>query len=260
MLASPRKRNIKLIIEYDGTAYAGWQYQDHQPTVQGTLQHAIQRMLGHAVTLWVAGRTDAGVHAIAQVANFYTDSCIPTHKFPPGFNSYLPADISVHCAEEVDEAFNAKRDSHSKRYRYRIYQGPQGAALEHRAWHLRSPLDVAAMHQASRCLVGELDFNAFRSVHCDAPHAIRHMFDIAFNETERPPVGRHIDITFHANAYCRHMCRILAGTLAEVGQGRRSIASVAAILRSADRRQAGVTAPPKGLTLLSVGYADPTVS
>ncbi|MBI3179942.1 MAG: tRNA pseudouridine(38-40) synthase TruA, partial [Deltaproteobacteria bacterium] len=233
-------RNLKLIIEYEGTRYAGWALQDNAPSIAGCLIEAIAGMTGVRSLLSVAGRTDAGVHALAQVVSFTTASHIEARRFAPGLNSYLPDDISIHTAREVSLTFDARRDSLSKRYRYRVYRGPQPAALErHRAWYLHQELDLEAMRMAAAALVGEHDFEAFRSTQCDAPHARRTMHAVDLARTPRPPVGEHIDITLHANAYCRHMCRILAGTLIEVGLGKRSAGGVAEILAARDRKRAG---------------------
>ena len=250
-----RERNIRLLVEYDGTSFAGWQIQRGQPTLQGALQEALRRVTGETPTLVVAGRTDAGVHAVGQVANFKITSHLDAQRFAPALNATTPAAITVHQAVEVALSFNAQRDAIAKRYRYRVYQGPQRAALaENRAWHVIRQLDLDAMRRAAQLLLGELDFEAFRSVHCDARHAKRHMFDIAIDASPRPPVGQQVDIVFCANAYCRHMCRILAGTLVEVGRGQRDALDVARVLASRDRTQAGVTAPAGGLTLLEVAY------
>ena len=149
----------------------------------------------------------------------------------------------------------ARRDSKGKRYRYRVYNARQPAALESlRAWHIRQPLDVDAMRAAAKHLLGELDFESFRSAQCDAEHARREMFAITIYTTPRPPIGTYVDITFHANAFCRHMCRILAGTLTEVGRKRCAPNDVRQILEARDRTRAGITAPPWGLTLLEVEY------
>ena len=251
----PAPRNIRLLLEYDGARYHGWQLQDGRATIQGELLDACERMTGERPNLRVAGRTDAHVHAIAQVASFRTRSAIPAERFAPGLNNYLPDDISVHEAVEVPREFDARNDSKSKWYGYRVYVGPQPAALElGRAWQLREALDLDAMAVASRCLIGHLDFDAFRSVHCDAAHARRHVYTIDIQHYRRPPRGQHVQVLFHANAYCRHMCRILAGTLVEVGRGQRTVASVQTALESRDRTQAGMTAPAHGLTLLEVIY------
>ncbi|MFC1611572.1 tRNA pseudouridine(38-40) synthase TruA [Myxococcota bacterium] len=248
-------RNIKLLLEYNGARYSGWQQQENADTIEGRLLDAADQLLGKRHSLRVAGRTDAGVHAIGQVASFHTESRVAIARFAPGLNNFLPDDISVHEAIEVPTSFDARDDSKSKRYGYRAYSGPQPAALElERAWQMRDPLDIEAMRRAALRLIGHLDFEAFRSAHCDAAHARRHMYSIDITRYPRPPRGEHLKILFHANAYCRYMCRIIAGTLIEVGRGKRSIDSVQETLESRDRTRAGMTAPPNGLTLLEVLY------
>jgi tRNA pseudouridine38-40 synthase len=248
-------RNVRLLLEYNGARYYGWQLQNGRPTIQGTLLDAFERMIGERPSLRVAGRTDAQVHAIGQVVSFRTRSQIEAHRFAPGLNNFLPDDISVHESREVPSDFDARNDSKSKWYGYRVYRGPQPAALElERAWQLREELDVEAMRAAAAPLVGHLDFNAFRSVHCDSDHAIRHVYAITIERFPRPPRGEYVQILFHANAYCRHMCRIFAGTLVEVGRAQRTVESVRAALESCDRTRAGMTAPAHGLTLLEVIY------
>ncbi len=250
-------RNIRLLLEYDGTAYSGWQRQAARPTVQGELELALFRVTSLRPIVLVAGRTDAGVHAIGQVVSFKIDSNIPGWQFAPALNANLPDDISVHVAEDVADNFNARSDSLSKRYRYRVYNGPRRAALEHNgAWCLRRPLNIEAMREAAKPLLGENDFNSFRSVECDADHAIRRMLSIEITNQPRPPVGEYVDIVFHANAYCRHMCRVLAGSLFDVGLGKRAHTHIATVLAARDRRAAGPTAPACGLTLLEVIYPD----
>ena len=254
--SAPPLRNIKLTLEYDGTRYLGWQAQADGPSIEAELTSALEKATQQRLDLIVAGRTDAGVHAMAQVVNFHVASRIPAWRFAAALNYYLPPDISVHESIEVPLAFDARRDSLSKRYRYRVYRSRQRAALEReRAWVLTAAtLDAAAMVRASRCLLGERDFESFRSTHCDAAHAVREMFAIDITTTPRPPVGEHVDIVFHATACCRHRCRVLAGTLLEVGLGKRSEASVQEVLAARDRKRAGITAPPEGLTLLEVLY------
>lgn len=249
-------KNICLLIEYDGSPYGGWQMQKDRPSIQAEFLKAIHSITGEQVRLVVAGRTDAGVHAHAQVANFMTHSRLEARRFAPALNRYLPDSISVHRSIEVAHTFNARLDSLSKHYRYRIYQGGQRAALEaKRAWHVKAaPLNIEAMRQAASLLIGDLDFESFRSVHCDAEHAKRHMYEISISSSPRPPIGQHIDIVFHANAFCRHMCRILAGSLVEVGMGQKSVDDIGAALHQKKRASAGMTAPPEGLTLLTIEY------
>ena len=248
-------RNIQLIIEYNGADFYGWQRQEDLPTVQGCLESALSQILGDVPPLVVAGRTDAGVHALGQVVNFQTSSTIEDWKFAPALNRFLPFEVSIHRSVEVDSEFNARNNSLSKKYRYRIYEGPQRSGLEHhRSWQWRSIIDVQRIEEAATHLIGEHDFESFRHTECDAEHAIREMFGIAVETSPRPPFGRYIDITFHANAYCRHMCRILAGTLMEVGLGKRSPESMKSVIDARHRTAAGQTAPAFGLTLLEVFY------
>ncbi len=248
-------RNIRIIVEYDGSRYLGWQAQPEGPSIQSTLADALFAITGERPHVEAAGRTDAGVHAMGQVVCFKVDSHIPAERFAPAMNAHLPEDISVHISEEVPLEFSARHDSKAKRYRYRVYNARQPAALEAlRAWHVRQHLDLDAMRAAAQHLIGERDFESFRSAQCDAEHARREMFAITIEATPRAPVGRYVDITFHANAFCRHMCRILAGTLTEVGRKRFTPDDVRTILEARDRTRAGITAPPWGLTLLVVEY------
>ena len=249
------KRNIRIVVEYDGGRYLGWQAQAEGPSIQSTLGDALFAITGERPHLEAAGRTDAGVHALAQVVCFKVDSAIAGERFAPALNAHLPEDISVHLSEEVPYEFSARHDSKGKRYRYRIYNARQPAGLEAmRAWHVRQPLDLAAMRAAAAHLLGEVDFESFRSAQCDAEHARREMFAIIVESSPRPPAGTYVDLTFHANAFCRHMCRILAGTLTEVGRKRFTPDDVRAIRDARDRTRAGITAPPWGLTLLEVLY------
>jgi len=249
-------RNIRLLIEYDGTAYHGWQEQRNVKTIEETLTNAVIKLTGDPIDFCVAGRTDAGVHALGQVANFYTHTTNHTWGIAAGINSYIPNDITVHEAKDVALSFNSKHDSIAKRYRYRIYQGPFVPALEqNRSWHIRNIIDIHKVEKAAKGLVGEHDFEAFRNTYCDAEHAIRTMYGITVERHERKPIGFHVDITFHANAYCRHMCRILTGTLVEIGLDKRPLADIEMLLQKKERALAGVTAPACGLTLLEVIYS-----
>lgn len=251
------ERNFRLLVEYDGSAYCGWQRQNAQPTVQGCIESALSNILGYAPTLHAAGRTDTGVHAIGQVANFTARTNIVDWKFARGINNFLPKDISIHHSMEVPLSFSSRFNSNSKRYRYRVYHGPQAAALDRqRAWWLLSPVDMDLLKQASNLLLGQHDFNAFRSAHCDAAHAIREIYSIDITKVERPPVGYYVDIVFHANAFCRHMCRILAGTIVETALGKLTLENIEEALEKKDRAFAGITAPPGGLTLLEVIYPE----
>lgn len=252
-------RNVKAIVEYDGTDYKGWQRQDNGPSVQAEVERAIQHITRTETTVRVAGRTDAGVHARGQVFNFRTESTLSTYKLAAGLNAVLPKSISIHDMFDVPESFDSKRDSLWKRYRYSIYQAPQRAAHDARfAWHKTPPLDLNAMKAASEHLLGEQDFESFRAVGCQAEHAIRHMMRIDIEQHVRAPSGVLVTITYQANAFVQHMCRILSGTLVEVGLGKRSPQSVHHTLLARDRKQAGMTAPPHGLCLLEVRYPETT--
>ena len=253
-MAAPQ--TIRLLVEYDGSDFVGWQQQEGLPSVEGCLRAALLRLLGAPpAALRCAGRTDAGVHALGQVVSFVTSSPIEARRLTPALNHFLPTSIVVHCSEAAADGFDARRSSVAKRYRYRIYHGPQRLAVDRqRAWHVAGRLDLGAMRQAAATLVGEHDFNAFRSAHCDAAHARRHLIGLDIEALSRPPVGQFIDIWLHANAFCRHMCRILCGTLVEVGRGRRPADSMSAVLHSRERHRAGVTAPGCGLTLVEVIY------
>lgn len=251
-------RTLRLLLEYDGTPYVGWQYQPGLPTVEGHLLEAMARVLGEQPALAVAGRTDCGVHAMGQVVSFSTQASTDAFRLAPSLNAHLPPTISVHRVEDAPPHFHARHSAISKRYRYRIYHARQHAALERgRAWYVPHRIDAERMHLAAQQLIGELDFESYRSAQCDAEHARRHMYSIDVTAAARLPLGTTIEITFHANAFCRHMCRILAGTLTEVGTGRRSIESIRDILHARDRTRAGMTAPPEGLTMLEVIYPDP---
>lgn len=251
-------QNIRLLLEYDGTAYVGWQRQAGLKSVQGTVEAAIQRITGEdvaALRLTVAGRTDAGVHAFAQVANFKTTRQMPARRFATALNYWLPDDIRVHRADAVPLAFDARHWARGKHYRYRLYLGPHPLAVGPKsAWHIRRHLDLDAMRQAACHLVGEVDFESFRSAHCDAQHGVRLMHSITIDATPRPPIGQYVDIVLHADAFCRHMCRIIAGSLVQVGAGKNTPDWVAAAVARRRRDSAGMTAPPWGLTLLHVAY------
>lgn len=248
-------RNIKLTIEYDGTDFVGWQSQERGDSVQEAFERALIQMTGVRPILRVAGRTDSGVHARAQVASFKTESKLSVERLAGGLNALVPKTVSVHAVEEVPLDFDAKRSSQWKRYRYSIYQARYPAAqVAKYSWHLIKTLDVEAMHAAARCLIGEHDFQSFRAAQCQAKHARREMYAIEVIREARPPVGHFVHIVFHADAFVRHMCRVLTGTLVEVGRGDRSPESVAQVLAARDRRLAGVTAPPEGLCLMEVSY------
>jgi len=249
---------IRLLLEYDGSKLMGWQRQAGLPTVQGALEAALCAVTGEAVEaldVRCAGRTDAGVHALGQVVTFHTQSPKEPRRFAPALNHFLPESIRVHRAEAAPKGFSARHHSSGKTYRYCVYMGPHPSALlAHRAWHVRRRLSVPAMQQAAQALMGSHDFESFRSAHCDAPHARRVLHDITVALKEPWGLGQIITITLRGDAFCRHMCRIIAGTLVEVGAGLRPPTQMAEILAARSRSRAGETAPGYGLTLVQVAY------
>jgi tRNA pseudouridine38-40 synthase len=244
-------RNLKLLVQFDGTDFAGWQRQDDQRTVQGVLEEALARMLREPTKATASSRTDAGVHALALPVGVRTGADLPLKAFVFGLDSLLPDDVRVLSAEEVPEGFNARFSTLGKTYRYRIQGGRVLLPLERRyAWHVPLPLDLDAIREGARALVGEHDFTSFRSVQCDAASPVRCVTRLDVVE-ERPGI---VAIEIRANGFLRNMVRIVAGTLVQVGLGRRPPAWVAEVLAARDRRVGGMTAPPRGLFLVEVEY------
>lgn len=241
-------RNIRLTIAYRGTAYSGWQIQPTAPTVQGEIEARLLQMTGAPCRLRAAGRTDAGVHATGQVANFRTESAIKPGAFHRGLNALLPADIAIQAVEEVGPDYDSRRHNQGKHYRYRIWNR-RVPSPRHRetCWHLHRPLALEPMAAAARLLVGTHDFAAFRAASCERETTVRTLFRCTV--AAEPPLVR-IDV--EGTAFLRNMVRIIAGTLVEVGRGQREPSSVAALLADGQRPMAGVTAPPEGLTLVRV--------
>lgn len=248
-------RNIRLLIEYEGTDYVGWQFQPNGVSVQGLMEGALCLMTGEEINLKASGRTDAGVHSRGQTANFHTGKDIPLKGFVHGLNSLLPRDISVWRADLVGEEFDSRRCALGKTYLYRIYNSQIPSALQRRfTWQVRKPLDDRAMARAGGFLVGAHDFEAFRSTGCDAPHAFR---EITALTVERR--GDIIEIEVTGSGFLRHMVRIISGTLVEAGLGRLEPSAVPSIIESKDRKRAGDTAPPQGLLLKEVYYDEPVL-
>jgi tRNA pseudouridine38-40 synthase len=245
-------RNIRMTLEYDGTAYAGWQRQKNGLSIQQVLEEKIAVMTGETVKVAGSGRTDAGVHALAQVASFRTTSAIPERNLLAGLNSLLPRDIAVTRLEEAPDAFHARHSALGKVYLYRILNRPVRSALHrHYAWEVFQPLDAAAMREAASHLIGTHDFTSFCTVHSDAPHRVRTVREIEVSRSERG----FVDLTLEADGFLRYMVRIVAGTLVEVGRGRRPPGDIPAVLAARDRGMAGITAPARGLFLKEVRYA-----
>jgi tRNA pseudouridine38-40 synthase len=244
-------RQIRLVVEYDGTSLCGWQRQANGPTVQGHLEEALGKLLTHEVSVLGASRTDAGVHARGQVACFRTARQIPLHGIRRGLNSMLPRQIAVLDAAEVPDDFHPRFSATGKHYRYTILVRPdRSPRWRDRAWHHSEPLSIEAMAAAAAPLLGEHDFAAFRAAGCSARTTTRRIEAIELSV----PDPELLVIDVRGNAFLRNMVRILVGTLVEVGAGDRPPGQVAEILASRDRTRAGITAPAPGLELMEVQY------
>lgn len=247
-------RNVRLLLQFDGTEFCGWQAQKEDRTVQGVLEEALARLLdGERVTLHASSRTDAGVHALALPVSFRTSSRLPLKAFVLGLNSLLPDDVRVLEARDVPPSFHARFSTRSKTYLYRIQNGRVARPLERRtAWNVRPPLDIAAMSEAAGYLLGRHDFSAFRAAHCDAASPVRTLARCEVG-SEPPDI---VTVLVTADGFLRNMVRILVGTLVLAGAGRRPPSWVGEVLAGRDRRRAGPTAPPQGLFLVRVEYPE----
>ena len=243
---------IALGIEYDGTAYNGWQRQRTGDGVQAHVEQALSRVADEPIEVICAGRTDTGVHATGQVVHFDTNSERSERGWLLGANTNMPDDIAVTWAQPVPDDFHARFSALSRSYRYVILNCLVRSALNrHRAWWVYQPLDSGRMHTAAQAIVGKHDFSAFRAAGCQASTPTREITSIAvFREGDKI----FIDVT--ANAFLQHMVRNITGTLVAIGTGDEPIESMTEILASRDRKLGGVAAPPHGLTLVNVQYPD----
>jgi tRNA pseudouridine38-40 synthase len=244
-------RNLKFTLAYDGTDFAGWQTQPGRRTVQETLESAIARVTQEArVRVNASGRTDAGVHAVGQVVNFYTASPLPPETLVRAVNAHLPPDVIVKAAAEAAQSFDANKDARRKLYRYVIHDGPvPDVFLRRYACHVKRRLDAAAMRRASRVLVGRHDFHSFET---DWPNRLTSIRTVTHLGVSR--AGDYVWIDVEADGFLYNMVRSIAGTLINVGRGFWPESKVAEILSAEDRRQAGPTAPAQGLFLMRVTY------
>lgn len=243
-------RNIKLVIEYDGTRYAGWQIQKGQPTVQQEIVNAIHRVTNEKVTLYGASRTDAGVHAVGQVANFHTRSKVAIERFPHAINFYLPNDIAIRSAEEVPAKFHAQFDAKGKTYRYTVLNAWTPRPLVRTtAYHVRGPLDVAVMRRAARAFVGKHDFRAFGTEVGRKKTTVR-----TIRRLKVWREGELVSFEVNGDGFLYNMVRAMIGTLLRVGQGKLPPQDVRRILKEADRVSVGPIVPPNGLCLIAVEY------
>jgi len=245
------EKNFKLIVEYDGTDYCGWQRQPDRPTIQGVIEGVLQRMTQAPVTLHGSGRTDAGVHALGQTGHFRSRTRLTPEDLHKGLNSLLPADIVIRACQKVPLAFHARFDCRWKHYRYRICNQPVRPAVGHRyAWHLHRPLDLTAMQAAATYLMGRHDFKSFESSGSPRAHTVREVVETVWQRAN----DDHLVFDIRANGFLRGMVRNMVGTLVEVGMGRRQPRSLPELLQAADRRLAPAAAPPQGLFLVHVQY------
>ena len=246
-------QNYKLTIQYDGTRYNGWQRQGNtENTIQGKLNEIIGRYLGEEVDIAGSGRTDAGVHALAQVANFKTSQCFDKERFLSEVNSFLPQDIRIIGVEAVDERFHARLSAVSKTYEYVIDNAPVADVFARKySCRVEEPLHVEKMREAAALLTGTHDYSSFCGNKKFKKSPVRMVMDIMITECD----GK-IRIAFTGDGFLQNMVRIMAGTLIEVGLGKREASSMTAILEVKSRDAAGMMAPPEGLFLREVKYFD----
>lgn len=249
-------RYLKLTLAYDGTNFSGWQWQPTQRTVQGQLEAAIREITGEEIRITSSGRTDAGVHALGQVASWPTNSKHPTDVLLRGLNANTPRDMVIRSVEEAPEGFHAINDSVSKRYRYLLYDNPiRDVFARHYVWQLWHPLNVEAMHAGAQALLGEHDFKSYETTGSPRVSTVRTIHDISV-ERRMTDHGERIVLEVEANGFLYNMVRNIVGTLVEVGKGNRSSDWPGEVLTQTDRRAAGATAPPQGLYLVNVNFKD----
>lgn len=244
-------RNLKLVIEYDGTHYQGWQSQKSGLTIQDVLEEALSKILNQKIRLNGSGRTDSGAHALGQVANFKTESTLDTNALLKGANSLLPPDILIKSIEEVPENFHARFSAKSRIYEYRIWNASQPSVFYRSySWWVQTPLDVEVMmHKAALYLIGWHDFSSFQGADHEKVSPEREVREVAFRHE-----GPEVIFFIQANAFLRHMVRNIIGTLVEVGKSKMSHQEFVEIVEARDRAKAGKTAPAQGLFLKEVCY------
>jgi tRNA pseudouridine38-40 synthase len=242
--------NVKLTVEYDGTDYHGWQIQRNEITIQEALEAALRTLLGQSARVSGSGRTDAGVHALGQVANFVFPGELDLARIQKGLNALVRPSIVISKAEAADDAFDARRDARSRVYQYRVWNSRWPSAFHrHYSWHIPRRLDVDTMEEAARLLEGEIDFSSFQAAGCDASHPVRRAY-----RSRVSGAGDFVFYDIEATAFLRHMVRNIVGTLALVGRGELSPQGFAEIVQVRDRTRAGPTAPAQGLFLVDVKY------
>jgi tRNA pseudouridine38-40 synthase len=256
-------RILKITVGYDGTRYVGWQRQATGDSVQGLLEGAVARFEGNPVSVQGAGRTDAGVHALGQVASVQVTCDHPVETLARGLNAWLPPDIRIAKVEDAPPEFHARFSARSKTYRYLLRNTPRVSPFERSyVWHVPETLDVPAMQAAAKALAGTHNFSSFCSAGSNVRDGVRsvsrsNIHYIDADLVPYVPTGKERTLLAYevsANGFLRHMVRAIVGTLVEIGQGRRSVASMAKLLEGGNRAEAGATAPPHGLFLVAVDY------
>ena len=263
-------RRILLVVAYDGTDYHGWQVQDNGDTIEGELNKAIEKLTAEKISVIGASRTDSGVHGLCNRAVFDTDSTIPAEKFAAALNSYLPDDIRITDSKQVPDEWHPRKCKTTKTYEYVIECGNVANPLNSRyVWNIRGPLDIEKMRQAAEDLTGEHDFTSFCSVNGTALSNIRTIFEVSISVKGRTILGGGnnpsliydekgllregiVTIRVAGNGFLYNMVRIIAGTLVGVGMGRFKPDAISGMLNAMDRNASGPTAPPQGLTLVSI--------
>ena len=247
----PFEKNFKLVIEYDGSAYHGWQRQKSEVTIQSQIETALTTLTGKPVSLIGSGRTDAGVHARGQVANFHCATRLSPDTLQRALNALLPDDIVILECTDVPERFHARYDAISKTYRYTVLNRKIPSAIGRQyAWHIQHPLKIDAMHEALRHISGVHDFKSFEGAGSPRSHTTRHVMRAEW----RAGRGDEWHLFLTANGFLKHMVRNIVGTLVDVGRGRIEPDAVRLIREASDRSLAGATAPAHGLCLMQVGY------
>ncbi len=243
---------IALWIEYDGSAYVGWQRQLNGMSVQQRVEEALAQLTGQMLTIYSSGRTDAGVHARGMVAHFKTDSPLSLNAYLHGVNRFLPRDIAVIRVRQAVEHFHARYSAGAKWYQYRLYLAPVRSPLHAPyCWYVRKPLDIALIREAAQLFIGEHDFVAFRGSGCSARTTVRRIDSIDVQE-----VGDELHIDVRGSGFLRHMVRMMVGTLVQIGAGKRTKEDIHRLLSQGAGEETRLTAPAQGLCLMAVEYSE----